>query len=161
MKGENWLPARWSERRGGSDPLRALMTQMDDLFQDWTGGFERLGGTNGSMMLRVDVSETPSELTVKSDLPGVEEKDIDVTVSGDQLTIKAIKKSEADEEKDIKGRIYHRIERSYGTYQRTMSLPFDPDPAKVAASFKDGVLVLTLPKPPEVQRQTKKIEIKS
>ena len=81
-------------------------------------------------------------------------------MSGDQLTIKAEKKSEAEEKKDEKGRIYHRVERSYGSFLRTMTLPFDADPAKVSAKFKDGVLTLTLPKPPEVQKQTKKIEIK-
>ena len=160
MKGESWLPALWGERKGEMDPFRALKTQMDELFNDWTGSVERLSGANGLMSLRVDVSETPTELSVKADLPGVEEKDIDVTVSGDQLTIKAEKKSEAEEKKDEKGRVYHRVERSYGSFLRTMSLPFNDDPAKVSANFKGGVLTLTLPKPPEVQRQTKKIEIK-
>lgn len=160
MKNESWLPARWTEGRP-TEPLRGLMSQIDELFNDLSGGVQRLGALNGSLMLRIDVSETPAELTVKADLPGVGEKDIDVTVSGGQLTIKAVKKSEADEQTDVKGRIFHRVERSCGTYQRTMTLPFDPDPAKVAAKFKDGVLILTLPKPPEVQRQTKKIEIKN
>lgn len=157
MKGESWLPSLWSDRKGDVDPFRALRTQMDDLLSDWGGGLERM---SGMLALRVDVSETPQELTVKADLPGVDQKDIDITVSGDQLTIKAEKKSEAKEKKDEKGRIYHRVERSYGSFQRTMTLPFDIDPAKVAASFKDGVLTLSLPKPPEVQKQTKKIEIK-
>lgn len=160
MKGESWLPALWGERKGDVDPFRALKTQMDELFNDWTGSVERLAGANGLTALRVDVSETPAELTVKADLPGVEQKDIDVTVSGDQLTIKAEKKSEAEEKKDEKGRIFHRVERSYGSFLRSMSLPFSVDTAKVSANFKDGVLTLTLPKPPEVQKQTKKIEIK-
>jgi HSP20 family protein len=160
MKGESWLPTLWGERKGEIDPFRALRAQMDDLFSDWTSGFERMAGASAMLALRVDVSETPTELTVKADLPGVEQKDIDVTVSGDQLTIKAEKKSEAEEKKDDKGRIYHRIERSYGSFQRTMTLPFDIEPAKVSASFKDGVLTLTLPKPAEVQKQTRKIEIK-
>ncbi len=83
-----------------------------------------------------------------------------MTISGDTLTIKAEKKSEAEEKKDEKGRVFHRVERTYGSFMRSMSLPFNADPAKVAANFKDGVLTLTLPKPPEIQRQTKKIEIK-
>ena len=159
---DTWLPALWGERKGEIDPFRALRTQMDELFSDFTGGFPRLtGGGDGFLALRVDVSETPTELTVTADLPGVEQKDIDITVSGDQLTIKAEKKSEADEKKDEKGRIFHRSERSYGFFQRTMSLPFEVDPGKVAASFKDGVLSVTLPKPVEVQKQTKKIQVKS
>ena len=160
MKNESWLPTLWGERKGDIDPFRALKTQMDELFNDWTGNIERLGSANSLISLRVDVSETPSELSIKADLPGVEHKDIDVTVAGNQLTIKAEKKSEAEEKKDEKGRIYHRVERSYGSFLRTMSLPFSVDPAKVSANFKDGVLTLTLPKPPEVQKQTKKIEIK-
>lgn len=160
MKGELWLPTLWGERKGELDPFRALKSQMDELFNDWTGSVERLAGANGLTALRVDVSETPAELTVKADLPGVEQKDIDVTISGDTLTIKAEKKSEAEEKKDEKGRVFHRVERTYGSFMRSMSLPFNADPAKVAANFKDGVLTLTLPKPPEIQRQTKKIEIK-
>lgn len=161
MKSESWLPSLWGERKGDVDPFRALRTQMDDLFSDWSSGFERLTGPGGMLALRVDVSETPSEVTVKADLPGVEQKDIDVTASGNQLTIKAEKKSEAEEKKDEKGRVYHRVERSYGRFQRTMSLPFDIDSGKVTAAFKDGVLTVTVAKPPEVQKQTKKIDVKA
>lgn len=161
MKHESWLPALWGERKGDVDPFRALRAQMDELFNDWTGGLERFGAGANLSALRIDVSETPTELTVKADLPGVEQKDIDVTVSGDQLTIKAEKKSEAEEKKDEKGRIFHRVERTYGLFQRTMRLPFEADPGKVSAGFKDGVLTLSIPKPPEVQKQSKKIEVKS
>lgn len=161
MKHESWLPSLWGERKGDLDPFRAFRTQMDELFNDWGAGFERLAGPGSLLSLRVDVSETPTEVTIKADLPGVDQKDIDVTVSGNQLTIKAEKKSEAEEKKDEKGRIYHRVERSYGRFQRSMSLPFDVEPAKVAASFKDGVLSLTLPKPAEVQKSSKKIDIKT
>jgi HSP20 family protein len=160
MKGESWLPTFWGERKGDVDPFRALKTQMDELFSDWSGNVERMTGANGLRSLRIDVSETPTELTVKADLPGVEQKDIDVTVSGDKLTIKAEKKSEAEEKKDENGRIYHRVERSCGSFLRSLSLPFNVDTGKVSANFKDGVLTLNIPKPPEVQKQTKRIEIK-
>lgn len=159
MKGETWLPALWREGKGDADPFRALRSQMDELFSDFSSSFDRMRLPGGMLSLRVDVSETPAELTVKADLPGVEQKDIDITVIGDQLTIKAEKKSEAEDKKDEKGRVYHRVERSYGMFQRTMTLPFDIDPGKVSASFKDGVLTLTVPKPPEVQKQTRKIEV--
>ena len=159
MTGEHWFPALWGERKSDIDPFRHLRTQMDELFDDWTSGFERLRAPNGLLAVRCDVSETPADFTIKAELPGVEQKDIDVTVSGDQLTIKAEKKSESEQKKDEKGRVFHRVERSYGSYQRTMSLPFDVDPAKVTAAFKDGVLTLTVPKPPEVQKQTKRIEV--
>ena len=161
MKGTSWLPALWSERKGDADPFQALKTQMDELFNDWTSNFDAIGGNRGLLSLRVDVSETPAEVTVKADLPGVDQKDIDITASGDQLTIKAEKKSEAEEKKDEKGRVYHRVERTYGAFQRTMTLPFEVDTSKVAAGFKDGVLTVTVPKPPEVQKQVKRIEVKS
>lgn len=160
MKGESWLPQLWGERKGETDPFRALRAQMDDILSDFGSGLERMGAMGGLLSLRCDVSETPQELTVTADLPGVEQKDIDITVSGGQLTIKAEKKSEATENKDDKGRIYHRVERGYGSFQRTLTLPFDIDPGKVSATFKDGVLKLSLPKPPEVQKQSRKIEIK-
>ena len=161
MKGTSWLPALWSERKGDADPFQALKTQMDELFNDWTSNFDAIGGNRGLLSLRVDISETPAEVTVKADLPGVDQKDIDITATGDQLTIKAEKKSEAEEKKDEKGRVYHRVERTYGAFQRTMTLPFQVDTSKVAAGFKDGVLTVTVPKPPEVQKQVKRIEVKS
>ncbi len=160
MKSQSWLPALWGERALEADPFRSLRKEMDQLFSDWTGGLERAGLPAGILSPRIDVSETPAAFTVKADLPGVEEKDIDVTVAKEQLTIKAEKKSEAEEKKDDKDRVFHRVERSYGSMQRTMSLPFDIDPSKVEASFKDGVLTLVLPKPTEVQNQAKKIEIR-
>lgn len=161
MKKDLWLPALWGERKGSIDPFGALRQQMDELFNDWSGGLERLGGTSGFLAPSIDVSETAKELTIKADLPGVAQKDIDVTVSRGQLTIKAEKKSEAEETSDDKSRVFHRVERTYGSFQRCMALPFEVDAAKITASFKDGVLTLSLPKPPEAVKDTKKIEIKS
>jgi HSP20 family protein len=109
---------------------------------------------------RVDVSESEKEIRVTAELPGIDQKDVEVTLSGDQLLIKGEKKSEAEEKKEEKGRTFHRVERSYGSFQRSMRIPYEVDPEKVQATFKDGVLTLTLPKPPEVQQKTKKIEIK-
>ena len=100
-------------------------------------------------------------MLITAELPGVDQKDIDITVSGDQLLIKGEKKSEVEEKKDEKGRAFHRVERSFGSFQRLMSLPYEFDPDKVQAFFKDGVLTLTVPKPTEAQKKTKKIEIKA
>ena len=162
MRSHSWLPALSDKQSRDPDPFRALRTQMDQLFESFMGGFERPGLPAGITSPRIDVSETATELTVKADLPGVEEKDIEVTVAGDQLTIKAERKSEAEEKSDEKEkeRVFHRVERSYGSMQRTMTAPFAIDPETVTASFKDGVLTLTVPKPADVQKQAKKIEIK-
>ena len=158
MATRSLLPRLWQEDQ---HPLKAFRKDFDDLFESWATDFKLpdLGWTRTDFWPRVNVSETEKDLQVTAELPGVDEKNIDVTVSGDQLTIKGEKKSEVDEKKDEKGRAFRRIERSYGSFERTMALPFDIDPDKVQATFQNGVLTLTLPKPPDVQKKSKKIEI--
>lgn len=162
MPSENWLPSLWSDKGDRNDPFRALRKQMDDVFNSWAVGFPQAGGFSGKQGFQpsIDVSETDKDITIVAELPGIEQKDIDVALVGNQLTIKGEKRSESTEKKDEKGRVYHRVERSYGAFQRSMTVPFELDPAKVDAKFKDGVLTVVLPKPPEVQKQAKKIEIK-
>jgi HSP20 family protein len=135
---------------------------MDELFENWTKEIKLpdMGWHRAEFWPRVDVSETDKEMRVTAELPGVDQKDVEVTLSGDQLTIKGEKKAETEEKKEEKGRAFHRVERSYGSFQRSMRIPYEVDPEKVEAAFKDGILTLTLPKPPEVQKKTKKIEIK-
>lgn len=110
---------------------------------------------------RVNISETDKELRITAELPGVEQKDIDITLTGGDLVIKGEKKSESEEKKDDKGRSYHRAERSFGSFARRMALPFEVEAGKIDATFKDGVLTLVLPKPAEAQKASRKIEIKS
>jgi len=155
MSDKSWLPTPWGGR--DLDPFRGFRTQLDTLFEDWFG--RTMGGT---LAPRIDVSETGTELRLTVELPGVEEKDVDVSLSGNQLTIKGEKKSEQEDKKDEDGRVFHRVERSYGAFQRTMTVPFDVDPDKVSAQFRDGVLTITLPKPAETAAKTesRKIEIK-
>ncbi len=99
-----WLPSLWSERKGDIDPFRSLRSQLDDLFQDFTGGMSRLSALpEGTFPLRVDVCETPEALTIKADLPGVEQKDVDISITGDEITISAEKKSETSEENGGQG----------------------------------------------------------
>ncbi len=103
----------------------------------------------------LDLYEDEHEITVKAELPGMEADNIDVNITKGQLTIKGEKKFE-DEEK--KGN-YHRIERSYGSFQRSISLPLNVDGSNVKAKFKDGILSLTIPKT-EISESTK-VEIES
>jgi HSP20 family protein len=139
------------------DPFRGFRTQLDSLFEDWFG--RNIGGT---LAPRINVSETSKDMTVTVELPGVEEKDIDVSLSGNQLTVKGEKRSEQEEKKDEQGRVFHRIERSYGAFQRTMAVPFEVAPDKVSAGFKDGVLTINLPKPESATEEPKssRIEVK-
>jgi HSP20 family protein len=133
---------------------------MDSLFESWTKdlGLPQVSLLPAQFLPRTNVSETDKEIQVTAELPGVDQKDIEITLTGGDLLIKGEKKSEVDEKKDDKGRTYHRVERSFGSFQRRLALPYDVDPNKVQASFKDGVLTVTLPKPAEAQK-SKKIEI--
>ncbi len=139
------------------DPFRGFRTQLDSLFEDWFG--RNIGGT---LAPRINVSETGKDMTVTVELPGVEEKDIEVSLSGNQLTVKGEKKSEQEEKKDEEERVFHRVERSYGAFQRTTTVPFEVEPDKVSAAFKDGVLTVSLPKPDAatVEPKASRIEVK-
>ena len=93
-----------------------------------------------------------------AELPGVDEKDLDVTLANGMLTVRGEKKTARDEQDKDKN--WHVVERSYGSFSRAIPLPFDPDPAKVEAKFDKGVLHIHLPKPAEVAKKQQKIEIK-
>lgn len=158
MASSSWLPSLFGDRKDQADPFLALRKQMDDVLD----GFFK--AAPGHFLPSVDVSETDKEIRIVAELPGVERKDIDVSLAGNQLTIKGEKRSEREEkgEKDEKsGRQFHRVERSFGSFQRTMALPYDIDPSTIAADFKDGVLTVTVAKSAEVAAKTRKIEIKA
>jgi HSP20 family protein len=99
---------------------------------------------------KVDVAETKDAITVKAEVPGVEQKDVSISLQDNVLTIKG----EKEEEKEEKDKRYHRVERSYGAFARVMRLPAAVDASKAAASFKDGVITITLPKAPEAKGTT-------
>jgi len=102
----------------------------------------------------IDVAETDNDITVKAEIPGIDPKDIDISITGDTLTIKGEKK----ESKEEKSKSYHHIERSYGSFSRTINLPTRVITDKVAAKNNYGVLEITLPKKEE--SRTKKIAVK-
>ena len=99
---------------------------------------------------RVDVAETKEAVTVKAEMPGVDQKDIGVSLQDGVLTIKGEKEAEKEE----KDRRYHRVERTYGAFARALRLPAPVDAGRVTATFKDGVLEITLPKTAEAKGAT-------
>lgn len=105
-------------------------------------------------MPNVDLIERDDEIVVKAELPGVDKKDLDVSVTRNSVTIKG---STRHEEKEEKGD-YHRCEISHGSYLRTMTLPADIDEERTRATFKDGMLELTLPKLEKSKRRTVRVE---
>jgi len=162
MKIRNLLPSVY--RAAGSDvdhPFYSLQRQMNNLFDDFFSGFDiaprRLfGGTEG-FMPSVDVKESEKEFIIRADLPGVEEKDIDVTVTNDAVTIKGEKK----EEKEDKGKNYYYMERSYGAFNRVIPLSAEIEAGKAEASFKNGVLNITIPKSATAKAKGTKVPIKT
>lgn len=103
----------------------------------------------------IDIAETDKDIIVKAEIPGVNPKNIDISIMGDTLTIKGEKK----EEKEENGKTYHRVERSYGSFSRTINLPSNVLKDKVEAKEHQGVLEITLPKMEKAE--TKKISVKS
>ncbi len=140
-----WKPAR---------ELSTLRREMDRLFEDFLGEKGTFLPEAGSWVPAVDVSETDDNILVKAELPGMESKDIDVSVQGDILVIKGEKK----EEKESKEENFHRIERRRGTFARSIRIPVPVDPDNITAQYDKGVLTVTLPKKEE--NKAKQIEVK-
>ena len=103
----------------------------------------------------IDIAETDNEIIVKVEIPGVDSKEMDISIVDDKLTIKGEKK----EEKEEKGKSYHRVERSYGSFTRTIALPAHVKTDEIVAKNHQGVLEITLPKMEEAK--TKKITVKT
>jgi HSP20 family protein len=144
---------------GGTDPFTAMRREMDRVFENFGRdlGWSSAELPAAAMAPSIDVSETDKEIKIEAELPGVEEKDVEVVVTDNVLTIKGEKKAEKEEKK----KDYHMVERSYGSFSRSLTLPFAADPGKAKASFKNGVLSITMPKPPEIAAKAKKIAINS
>ena len=156
MANPSWLPTYWLGDNDDEAPFGALRKQIDSLFEDFDKG---LPTRAGSFSVRSNLSETDDAVCITAELPGVELNDINVSVTGNQITVKGEKKSEKEDKGEEQGRQFHRIERSSGSFQRSMTLPFEIDPDSVQAATKDGVLTVTVPKPPEAVKGTKKIAI--
>jgi HSP20 family protein len=138
------------------DELTGFRREMDRLFDRFFEAWPfRLSAEEGAWAPSVDVSETAKEVIVKAELPGMDPKDVDVTVRGDVLSLRGERKKEEEE----KGESFHRVERSYGAFSRSIRLPAEVDVNKVKATYKEGVLNINLPK--TKQASVKKIEVKT
>ena len=161
----------WKKRRSGGelsaprrDSVDLLHRRVNDLFDDF---FEDFGSFLPARWLppregdalpeapSFEVSETDDEFRIKAELPGMDEKDVEVSLEGDLLTVRGEKKREREE----KRRSYHLSEVSYGEFSRAMRLPEGVDAERAKAQFKRGVLTLTIPKKDEVKANRRKLEI--
>jgi HSP20 family protein len=166
MQIKDLLP--WARKEGSGEfkgvednPITALQREMNRAFESfWSRGerpFGSLAAVFGEGAPRSDVVETEAGIEVTVELPGLEERDIEVSLSDEALTIKGEKKVERKDEK--KG--YYISERSYGSVYRSIPLPAGVDSDKAEASFKNGVLTVKLLQRPEAKAKVKKIEVKT
>jgi len=172
------LPVKTEQKGGGAaavprtwHPFETLHQEIDRLFDDfgrdfWRNPFRRSAFDIDPLWRRemklvsapaVDIAEKDNAYEITADLPGLDEKNIEVQLSNGNLTIKGEKKQEKEETK----KDFYLQERSFGSFERTFSVPDGVDADKVEAAFKKGVLTITLPKKPEAQKSAKKIDIKA
>ncbi len=167
VKTERTLPSALPMWR----PFESLHREIDQLFEDFGGGMWRSPFRHSFFDIEpfrraetafcgvpaVDVTETDQAYEVTAELPGMEEKNIDVKLANGVLTIKGEKQDEKEEKK----KDYYVRERSFGSFQRSFQVPDSVDADKIEANFKKGVLTVTLPKSVEAQKAEKKIAVKS
>ena len=137
-----------------SESIRTRDSIFDDLFNElYSLPTSFLSKSGMDLSPRIDISETDNEYKIEAELPGINQKEIDVKIDNNILTIKG-KKEDIKEEKE---KNYHLRERYYGAFQRSISLPNNIEPEKIKASFENGVLNISVPK--NDKRTPKKIEI--
>ncbi len=167
----NWFKKEEEQQQAGPShnglksndhPLSRLHHDLDTLFDQMFQGVSRRSSLSrgrktggGLLMPQVDIGESQHNYTITVEVPGVQEKDIDLTLIDGTLTIRGEKRDEHEE----KDKHFHRVERSYGSFQRMLSLPSDADENTVKAKFKDGVLSITIAKDPQAKPAVRKIAI--
>ena len=152
-------------RREPWQPLEELRSEIDQLFDNFMPSLfdfpkmPRLGDSRFDVTPKVDVTETDKEFRISAGLPGMDDDDVEVTLSEGMLTIQGEKSEEKEHKGD--GEQIHWTERSFGSFRRSFRVPPTIDESKVSAEFKKGILNITLPKSAEAQKLARKIEIKS
>ena len=138
------------------NPFMSLQREIDRLFDDFTRGFPAFSSGGAAEMLpSVDVTENDKQIEITAELPGLEDKDVQVNFADNVLTIRGEKKAEKEE----KDKTYRLVERSYGSFVRSLELPDGVNADAIKASIDKGVLKVTVPKP--APAQVKKIDVKT
>ena len=154
--------------RPGSEvaPFVSLQREIDRLFDEFSRGLPMAPQTMMNIMPKLDVTETDKEIEITAELPGLERKDVEISVEDNLLTIRGEKRIEREQKDDKKKEDKQRdekknvqlAERSYGVFYRVLQLPPGVDPASINATMANGVLKVVIPKP--AKPQVKKIEVK-
>lgn len=151
--GRRRLPASSEAER----PFLELQREVNRVFEEFERGVGLLGGGDGRNIdaPRVNVAESDDEITVSAELPGIDEKDVEVFLSGGRLVIRG----EKSEEREDKKRDYHRMEFVRSAFNRAIPLPAEVDAESVEARFRKGILTVTLPKVESERAGTRKIRV--
>jgi HSP20 family protein len=163
----NWfkrrpLPVKREENSLWGDMDRDMQRFFEDFGEFGSVGsllsrlFKENAGSNMKVLPRVDFSETDKEYIVEAELPGVKEKDVDISISNEGVLTIQGKRETTQEQKE---RNYYRLERSYGSFERAIALPTDSDSDKANAEFKNGILTLHIPKKEPAAGEVKKITL--
>ena len=150
------LPSFFSRQFPGGSSLQGDLDRMFDALARG-GAWPMHTPETGLLAPDMNVKETATGIEITAELPGVSEDDVDISVDGRTVTIKGEKKAEHEE----KEADYHLVERSYGSFMRSFTLPFDADMSKVDAEFKKGVLTVSLLRPPEAEQTARKIKVRA
>ena len=148
-----WSPVRW-------DPFgefSTLQERMNRLFEDLIPATRKSEEelNTGTFYPSVDIYEGEKDITLKAELPGIDKKDVHVEINDGVITLRGERKIEKENKKEN----YHRVERSYGIFNRSFTLPTTVDPGKVKANYKDGVLSVTLPRKEEAKPKSIPVEV--
>ena len=143
-----------------NDPFRDLYSLQDQLFRTFGRAYREPGAQQEQPLAAtwqplVDIYEDAEGITLSAELPAVDAKDVDIQVEGNTLTLKGERKLEKEEKRDM----YHRIERTYGAFSRSFTLPNTVDVEHISAESKDGVLKVFLPKRPETKPRQIKVAV--
>jgi len=138
-----------------SQPFTAMRQALDQVFNEF-GGVSS-GNCSHCTSLRLNISETDNAVEIEAELPGVEEKDVEVSLNDDVLTIRGEKRMEREDQQ----KNYRHQERMFGRFERSIELSFEPDPKAVKALFAKGILKITLPKSDNAVQHNIKIPIKT
>ena len=143
---------------GAGDPFMSLHREMNRLFDDvFRGAVAPSEGRETDFVpARMNVSETDNEIRIAAELPGVPSEEVEVTLDNDVVTIRGEKRFERKDEKEN----FHFVERSYGTFQRSLRLPFPVESDQISARFDNGVLTVTVPKG-KAQERSRRIQVQS
>lgn len=137
-----------------TSPFTALRGEIDRIFSDFSRNWPAV---DGQFVPKTDMTESEREFRITAELPGLEEKDVEITLVDDVLTVRGEKKAEREENNDNR----HLVERSYGSFSRSLRVPEGVKPEDIKATMSKGVLTVTVPKPAEAAKPATKINIEA